>query len=72
MHEWEHCRDEAASYQLPIAMAFWIIQIVSAVECSSLMQSLIQTCCSTRSVILNVMATQYTHSLSSVSTSPID
>ena len=34
MHEQVHC-DEAASHQLPIAVAFWIIQIVSMKECST-------------------------------------
>ena len=29
MHEQTRCRDEASSYQLSIALAFWIIQIVS-------------------------------------------
>ena len=47
-------------------MAFWIIQIVSTEECSSLMQNLMQICCSARSVILNVMATQYTCSLNGI------
>ena len=46
--------------------AFCIIQIVSMEECSSLMQSLMQICCSARSVILNAMATQYTCSLNGV------
>ena len=54
--------DEAASHQLPIAVGFWIIQVVSTGEFSSLMQNLIQICCCTHSVILNVMATQYTFS----------
>ena len=49
MHEWACHRDETASYQFPIAMAFWIIQIVSAEECSSLTLNLMQTCCSTHS-----------------------
>ena len=40
--------------------AFWIIQIISGEECSSLMQNLMRVCCSTHSVILNAMATQYT------------
>ena len=40
MHEWPHCCDEAASHQLPIAAAFWIIWIVSTEECSSLTQNL--------------------------------
>ena len=44
----------------PSAVAFCIIQIVSREECSSLTQNLIQICCSTCSVILNVMASQYT------------
>ena len=60
MHERVCCHDEAANHQLPIAAAFWIIQIVSAEECSSLMQNLTQIHCSTRSVILNAMTTQYT------------
>ena len=40
MHEWVHCRDKAASHQLPIAAAFWIAQIVSMKERSNLMQNL--------------------------------
>ena len=47
MGEWVHCCDEDANHQLSIAMAFWIIQIVSAEECSSLMQNMVQICCST-------------------------
>ena len=66
MHKWTHCCDEAASHQLPIAAAFWIIRIVFAEECSSLMQNLMQICCSTCSVILIVMATQYTCSLNGI------
>ena len=46
--------------------AFWIIQIVSMEEGSSLMQNLLQIHCSTYLVILNAMATQYTCSLSGV------
>ena len=65
MHKRAHCHDEAASHQLPVAAAFWIICIVSMEECSSLMQNAMQIHCSTRSVILNVMATQYTCSLNS-------
>ena len=37
--------------------ASWIIQIVSAEECSSLMQNLMQIWCCTCSVILNAIAT---------------
>ena len=64
MHELAHCHDEASDLQLPIAAAFWTIWIVSVEECSSLMQNLMQICCSTHSVILNATATQYTsHSM---------
>ena len=45
---------------------FWIIQIVYAEECSSLTQNLMEILCSTHSVILNVMATEYTYSLTGV------
>ena len=60
------CCDEAANPRLPIAVAFWIIQIISAEECSSLMKNLMQIHCSTHSVVLNAMATQYTCSLNCV------
>ena len=63
MHELAHCSDEATNHQLSIDAAFWIIQIVSIEECSSFMQNLMQICWPTYSVILNVMATQYTCSL---------
>ena len=43
MHEQVHCCDEAANHQLPIAAAFWIIQIVSVEECWSLMQNLMHS-----------------------------
>ena len=66
MREWARCRDEAAHHQLPIAAAFWIIRIVSMEECSNLMQNLMQSCCSTCSVILDATATQYTCSLNGV------
>ena len=66
MHEQECGHDEAVNHQLPVAAAFWIIQIVSAEECSNLMQNLMQIPCSTLSVILNVMATQSTWSLNRV------
>ena len=55
--------DEAASHQLSISAAFWITQIDSAEECLILTQNLMQICCSTCSIILNAMATQYTCSL---------
>ena len=66
MHEWSCCPDKAANHHLPIAVAFWIIQMVSGEECSSLTQNLMLIHCSTGSVILNVMATQYTSSLNGV------
>ena len=40
MHERARCCDEASNHQLPVAMAFWIIWIISAAECSSLRQDL--------------------------------
>ena len=52
--------------KLPIAVAFWIIWIVSPEECSNLMQNLMQILCSTHSVILNVTGTQYICSLSGI------
>ena len=66
MREQVCCRDEAANHQLPIALAFWIMRAVSTEECSSLMQNLMQICCSTCSVILNATATQYTCSLNGI------
>ena len=45
-----HCCDEAANHQLLIAAAFWIIQIVSTEEHSSLMQNVMQIHCSTPQV----------------------
>ena len=65
-YEQERCHNEAAYHQLPGAVAFWIIRIVSAEEHSSLTQSLIQLCCSTHSVILNAATTQYTCSLNGI------
>ena len=66
MCEQARCRDEAASHQLLRASAFWNIRIVSVEECPSLMQNLIQSHCSTHSVILNVKPTQDTCSLNGV------
>ena len=60
------CCDEAARHQLPIAAAFWIIWIVAAEECSTLMQNLMQIHCSTHSVTLNATATQFTCSLNDI------
>ena len=66
MYEWVHCCDETSNHCLPIAAAFWIIQIVSSDECSSLMQNLMQIHCSIHSVILNTTATQYTSSFNGI------
>ena len=67
MQKLAHCCDEAANPQLPIAVAFCIIQIVAAEEGSSLMQNLMQIYRSLiYSVIVNATATQYTCSLNSV------
>ena len=71
MHEWVHCCDEAANHQLPIAVAFWIIWIVSMEEYSSLTQNLMQIYCSTHLVILNVKATPYTCLLNSIYHPPL-
>ena len=71
MHEQACCCDEAVSHQLLIAVVCWIILIVSTEECSSLMQKLLQICCSSHSVILNGTATQYTCSLNGVYHPPL-
>ena len=65
MHELVLCCDVAANHQLPTAAAFWIIWIVSAEECSSLMQNLVQIRCSAHLVTLNATATHYTYSTAS-------
>ena len=70
MHKWARCCDEAANHQLPIAAAFWIIQIVSVEEWSSLMQNLMQIHCSTQSFWM--WQPHSTHAHSMVSTAPID
>ena len=61
MHEQACCCD-----QLPIAVAFWVILIVFIEEFSSLKWNMMQIHCSTCSVILNVIVTQYTCSLNGV------
>ena len=65
MLEWVHCCDEAANHQLAIAVAFWIIWIVS-VEKSNLIQNVMQIHCSTHSAILNPIDPQYTRSLNGI------
>ena len=57
---WWSCRSPVAH-----SYGFWIIWIVSTEECSSLMQNLMQICCSPL-VILNATATQYIHSLNGI------
>ena len=71
MYEQACCCIEAANQQLPIAAAFWVIQIVSMEECSSLMQNLMQIHCSTHTVILNVTAIYNTHAHSIASPAPL-
>ena len=66
MHKQALRDDEAANHQLPIAEAFWIIAVVPMEECSILTQNLMQIHCSTHSVLLNLMATQYICSLNGV------
>ena len=66
IHEQVCCYNEASYHQLPTAVASWMIWIFSVEECSSLTQNLMENHCSTRSVILNVPATQYTCSLKGV------
>ena len=65
MREWEHCRDEAANHQLPRAVTFWIIWIVSVEECSSLTQNLMQIHCSTQSFLMWWPHSTHAHSMAS-------
>ena len=67
MQEGAHCHDEAAN-QSPVAHSWglWIIQMVSTEDYLSLTQNLVQICCSTCSVTLNVTATKNTCSLNGV------
>ena len=68
--KWVRCHDEAANQQLPIAGAFWIIQIVSMEECSRWMQNLMQIHGSTCSFLMQ--QPHSTHAHSSESTTPTD
>ena len=54
------------SYQSPVAHSCGLLNHPNSEECSSLMKNLMQIHCSTHSVILNVMATQYTCSFNSI------
>ena len=71
MHKRARCCDEAVNHQFPIAAAFWITWIVSAEECSSLLQN---WC---RFVALPVQSfwmwwPHSTHAYSAASTTPTD
>ena len=61
MLSWPSCRSPVAR-----RCGFWIIPIIFMEEYSSLMQNLMQIHCSTHSVILYLMVTQYTCSLNSI------
>ena len=65
MHEWACCHEEAANHQLPIAAAFWIIQIVSLEECSTSTQNSMQICCSTHSFWMQWPHSTHAHSTAS-------
>ena len=66
MPEQAHCRGEAASHQLPIAAAFWVIQIVSAEECANLSENWMQICCSTQSFWIWWPHSTHAHSMASM------
>ena len=66
VYEQVRCYDEAASHQLPIAAAFWIIWVVSTEDCWSLMQNLMQIHCSPQS-FLNMTGSWYSCSLKGIS-----
>ena len=70
MHKRVSCHDEAANHQLPIAAAFRIMSIVSAEECSSLAQNVMQTHCSTQSSCMRQPHSTRAHS--TASTAPTD
>ena len=65
MHKWVHCCNEATSHKLPTAAAFWnhlnsfhreMFRLNAKFNAGSLLYS----------VILNVMATQYTRSFNDI------
>ena len=66
MHEQIHCHGEAANHQLPIVMAFWVIQIVSVEGGVFKLNEKFDADLLLYSVILNVMATHYTCSLNGI------
>ena len=66
MHEQACCHDEGANHQLHMDVAFWISQMVSMCEYSSLTPNVMQICCSTHKGILSAIATQYTCLLSGI------
>ena len=64
---WWSCQSPVAhSCSLLNHPTFWVIQIVSTEECSSLTHNLMRIRCFTCSAILNAMATQYTCSLNAI------
>ena len=71
MHKWSRCHDEAANHQLPTAAAFFVIQIVSAEECSSFTENLMQIPCFTPQSFW-MWQLHRTHAHSTVSTTPVD
>ena len=71
MHEQAWCH-EAANHQLSIAVAFWIILIVSAEECSSLTQNLMQTSFSLLAQSFSMWWPHSTYAPSTASTTPTD
>ena len=62
-----HCCEEAASHQLPVAVAVWI---VSVEECSILMQNLMEIHCSTQSFWMQWPHSAHAYSMAS--TAPTD
>ena len=55
-----------ATFTTSLPKAFWIIQIFSTEKCLHLTQNLMQIHCSTHSVTLNMMTTQYTRTLDGI------
>ena len=68
MHEQARCCDEAANHQLPIVVAFWVMEVVSMLECSSLTQNL----CRFFTQSFWIWRPHNTHAHSIVSTAPTD
>ena len=72
-HLWSICTTHIFIWDALTALslkAFWIIQIVSTEECSSLMQNLMQMFCSTQSFWMWQLHSTHVHSMTS--TAPTD